>query len=342
MPGVDVAMGTIMVPIWAAGAASAVFVVALVLAIGRAGGAALIGALFRLALVVLCVYAGWIYLQRLAEQDRVAERRALDERAAALMTRAIATGSALSCLDELAGEEVETACEKAVFASPQAVAGAVSYVTAKLGLLTDATRLAERNDGAPASDLAPLRAALEIDRFGIVAHVLSGREGCTAEHCEGLTQLHDRSRVLANLRTHTFEEHVTQYSPGWKVAARPGLPGPEVTAATPQVPLMNSGPSPTPVASKYDFPSAQSIPPVSIMAPEPPPPRQSAAIVDSPSPAAGQIEVTPMPPRRPPQARAAPPRPVTARAQPQAAAPNTTGEAATATSADRVPPPPAR
>ena len=42
-----------------------------------------------------------------------------------LMAGSIAPGSALSCLDELAGEAVETACEKAVFASPESVASAV-------------------------------------------------------------------------------------------------------------------------------------------------------------------------------------------------------------------------
>src|SRR6516165_5160018 len=45
--------------------------------------------------------------------------------------------SALSCLDELAGEAVENACEKGVFASPEAVAAAVKYVTAQLALIED-------------------------------------------------------------------------------------------------------------------------------------------------------------------------------------------------------------
>jgi hypothetical protein len=40
MPGMDAAMGTLTVPIWAAGAASALFVVAVILAIGKAGAAA--------------------------------------------------------------------------------------------------------------------------------------------------------------------------------------------------------------------------------------------------------------------------------------------------------------
>src|ERR1700674_2675719 len=191
MPGMDAAMGTLTLPIWAAGAASAIFVVAVILGIGKAGAAAAIATMFRVAVVVIAVSAGYMYLQRSSLEDRMADRRSLDERSAALMGRAIAPGSALSCLDEVAGETVEAACEKAVFASPEAVAAAVSYVTAKLALLADGTQHAERGDAPYAADLVPLRAALELDRFGIVAHVLAQREGCTVEQCDALSRLHD-------------------------------------------------------------------------------------------------------------------------------------------------------
>src|ERR1700674_2652317 len=169
MPGVDAAAGTLAVPIWLAGAAAAVFVVAILLAIKREGGVALITSLFRVGVIAAAVLGAWLYVQqRGSAQDPTpsSERRALDDRKAALMAGSIAPGSALSCLDELAGEAVETACEKAVFASPEAVAAAVSYITAKLALLADGTQHAERVDTAYAGDLVPLRAALELDRFG--------------------------------------------------------------------------------------------------------------------------------------------------------------------------------
>jgi hypothetical protein len=78
----------------------------------------------------------------------------------ALMAGSIAPGSALSCLDELAGGAVESACEKGVFASPEAVAAAVKYVTAQLALLEDGTAYAKR-DASYAAELAPLRSAVE-------------------------------------------------------------------------------------------------------------------------------------------------------------------------------------
>jgi hypothetical protein len=91
-------------------------------------------------------------------------------------TPTLSTGSALSCLDEIAAEAVEAACEKAVFASPEAVAADINYVMSQLAI-NDGATYAERGDASYAAELAPLRSALELDRFGIVAHVL-GNQGC--------------------------------------------------------------------------------------------------------------------------------------------------------------------
>jgi hypothetical protein len=60
--------------------------------------------------------------------------------------------------------------------------------------------------------LAPLRTALELDRFGIVAHLL-GDQGCTPERCDALMRFHDSSKALANFRNHTFEEQVKKALP---------------------------------------------------------------------------------------------------------------------------------
>jgi TRAP-type C4-dicarboxylate transport system permease small subunit len=319
MPGLNAAMGTLTVPIWLAGAVAAVLVFAVLLAARRAGGVALITSLFRVALVALLAYAGWVYLQRVSSQDEVAVRRSLDERSAALMARAIAPGSALACLDELAGETVEVACEKGVFASPEAVAAAVSYTTAKLALLADGTQHA-RQDAAFAADLVPLRVALELDRFGIVAHVLERRDGCTPERCDALARFTDPSHVRDNLRDHMFDDHVSKYTAMWNSPARA-----EASVATATAPLPTTlTPAPAAVSPRYDFPSAQSIPAVNIMAPEPAA-RPQAAAPAAPANAGeggGTAAATPVPPRRPPQNRvAAPARPAVARpdAQPPAA-----------------------
>jgi len=350
MPGVDQATGTLAVPIWLAGAGAAVLVVALLLAVKRAGGVALISSLFRVGLIAAVVLGAWLYVQQRgsATAGPGGERRALDDRKTALMTGAIAPGSALSCLDEMAGEAVEAACEKAVFASPESVAAAVKYVSAQIALLKDGTAYAQ-HDPSYAADLAPLRTAVELDRFGLVAHVL-GDQGCTADHCETPAGLSDSTRVVANLRDRTFEEQVKKYTAMWN-APRP-IDG-VVAAVGPPVALPGAT-GPGVVAPRYDFPSSKSIPAVSIMAPEGPPPRDTAARDAAPprdvmpqslptapapaaaaepsaqsaavtpvSPAAAPGPVTPVPPRRPPQVRAPP------RVAPEPAA----------TDPSRVPPP---
>jgi hypothetical protein len=331
MPDVETA-GTLAVPIWLAGAAAAVLVVAVLLAVKRAGVVALISSLFRVGLIAALVLGAWLYVQQRGnagkDSNAQTERRVLDNRKAALMTGAIVPGSALSCLDEMAGEAVESACEKAVFASPEAVASAVKYVAAQLTLLNDGTVYAERDPGY-AAELAPLRTAIELDRFGIVAHVL-GDQGCIPERCDALMRFHDSSKVLANLRNHTFEEQVKKYAAIWD------RPADRVAAtAGPVVLPRASGPED---GQEHNFPSANSAPPVSIRAPEGPPPRegttsesadvvpqppvQSAVVTPVPPPrdeAASesadvmpqppvQSEVTPLPPRRPPQVRAPRPR----------------------------------
>jgi hypothetical protein len=357
MPGVDAAAGTLAVPIWLAGAAAAVLVVALVLAVARAGGVALINSLFRVGLIAAVVLGVWLYVQprgfSATDSNSGGERRSLDDRKTALMAGAIAPGSALSCLDEQAGEAVEAACEKAVFASPEAVAAAVKYVAAQLALLNDGSAYAERGDAGYAAELAPLRTAIEFDRFGLVAHVMAEHEGCMADRCDALTRLRDSTRVQSNLRDHTFEERVKKYTAIWN-APRPadGL----VAAVGPPVALPGAA-GPGTVAPRYDFPSSKSIPPVSIMAPEAPPPREPAPQRESapqrepapqrdPAPPAeppaqsaaiapaAPASVTPVPPRRPPQVRVAPP--------PRSAAPRP--DAGDPTQPDgtlsRVPPPP--
>src|SRR6266852_2888651 len=334
---VDAATGSLTIPIWAAGVASAALLALVVLAIGRAGVAASINVLFRVAIVAIAVSAGWLYIQRIERQEHAAELRLLDERSAALSVRAVAPGSALSCLDELAGETVEAACEKAVFASPEAVSAAVAYVTAKLALLVDRNEYARRVDPTFASQLAPLVTALETDRFGIVAHVLAKRHGCTAGKCDALTWFSDHSHVLANLRDHTFDEQVAKFAAIWNSPSRAAI---DAAAAEPPHP----GPAALTVSPRYDFPSSQSIPPVNIMAPEPPAPRLGAPPPPPyPPPHAGEGRVgvapsgdgnprpatAPVPPRRPPQGRT-PAAAVGSRpSSPHPAAPVAVGEAPT-------------
>jgi hypothetical protein len=293
MPELHGATGALAIPIWGVGAVAAVFLVLIMLAVAQAGTATVMNTMFRAAIVIAVFSVGLIYLQQSDRQEQAAERRALEERFAALLGRAVAPGSALSCLNELAGDAIQAACEKAVFASPEAVSAAVSYVTAQLALLADGTEHARRVDAAFTSELAPLRTALELDRFGIVAHVLA-RRGCTAERCDALDWFNETGHVLANLRDHVFDDQVTKFTAVWNA------PHPSADTVAAAVPAQAPMPHFTPVSPKYDFPSADSIPPVNIMVPETASVRNGTTASGQAAPAdATKPGATPVPPRRP-------------------------------------------
>jgi hypothetical protein len=318
---VDAAMGTLTIPIWAAGAMSAIFLALAILAIGRAGVTAPIDVVFRVAIVAIVVSAGWVYIQRTERQEYAAEMRSLDERSAALVARAVAPGSALSCLDDIAGETVVAACEKAVFASAETAAAAVSYVAAKLAVLAERSEQARRADPAESS---PLLASLDTDRFGIVAHVLAQNHGCTPEKCDALSWFDDPSRVLANLRDHTFDERVAKFAASWGGPPRAAMEG----AAAGDSP----GGASLGLSQHYEFPSSQSIPPVNIMVPEHGAPSGQTPSGDGNA----RPATTPVPPRRPTQGRA-PAATVGSRpSNPHPAAPVAVGEAPTDGAATRA------
>ncbi len=207
----------------------------------------------------------WAFLNAATVRDQSAERRALEARAAELSIQALAPGSPLACLDGLAGDNVEAACERALFAAPATVATATTYVAARLALLADMTAYTRRGGGNIDGALLPLRRALEADRFGFVAHMLAVRDGCTSDNCKALALLADPSKVRANLSGQTLDRYLDHYLTAW--AQSPSVPVADATptAAAPGEPTA----PPRKSALNIDFPSADSIPAVSIMNPEP-------------------------------------------------------------------------
>jgi len=291
LPGVDLVTGAFALSVFIAGAAVAVLVVLGVVALRRAGEVGASGALWRGALVLVGAVLAWTLLERSSIREEFnAERRAIETRTAELTARAIEPGSALACLDAVASVAVETGCEKALFASPEAVAAAVAYVDARLSLLIASARLAER-DPRYRPSLERLRRAIEEDRLGLVAHVLMTR-GCNGGDCVDLKLLRGTGRILANMKARTFEARVNVHAAGWHAAGAAvvaAAPAPALAAVPPAATTGVAAPSNT-SPSKFEFPSAASIPPVSIMNAEPegpppaaeprapaPPPKRAAA-----------------------------------------------------------------
>jgi hypothetical protein len=263
------------------------------------------------AALALAGFAVFALIDRSVVAEKAAERRALLARDAELDRMALAPGSALACLDGGAGEAVENACEKMVFASAQSTASAVAYMDARLKLLADAT-------AAPDAGVLPLlastRRAVALDRYGVAAHVLAVRDGCTAEACDAFALVDDASALKANLKAEVYDQYVSRYVASWSAPAAPAEKPAAVSAAPAPAPLTNIAPpvpnsGATPLAAvkpgeHWDFPSAASIPPVSIMNSEPPLPQGAEAQAQVPAKPATAAKA-PAPPK-PPPAQAAP------------------------------------
>ena len=160
--------------------------------------------------------------------------------------------------------------------------------------------------------LASTRRAIELDRYGIAAHVLAERDGCTAERCAAFAMFQDTGALKANLKVHAFDTYVGRYAADWGKKEPPADKQPQASVSAPS-PVASAGPEalPTghPVDPRYDFPSAASIPPVSIMNAEPPVPKDHVVAPAGQAPATADKAAAgnpPVPPKRP-QAQAATP-----------------------------------
>ncbi|WP_065752874.1 hypothetical protein [Bradyrhizobium paxllaeri] len=211
----------------------------------------------------------------------------------------------LSCIDELAGDAVLSACEKTLFGSAESVAAAVGYAASQITLLTSLGDVATANKGA-GSDLQALRRAVERDRYGLMAYVLMIRDRCTPAACRAFRSLTDTRQIAANMEERLYENLIMRYAASWNA--------PTQTAAGMMAALPPSMPTGKP--TNAEFPTSASTPPVSIMNPEPPvkpsPPAAAAppaaprpaaapspAPSASPSPALAAAKKPPAPPKRP-------------------------------------------
>jgi hypothetical protein len=229
---------------------------------------------------------------------------------------------ALSCVDDLAGDAVLGACEKALFGSAESSAAAVSYAASQITRLTAFGEVATANKNLT-PELQALRRAVEHDRYGLMAYVLSARDHCTPSDCAAFRALTDSHQIAANMDERVYDGLISRYASTWNA---PPAAGP-VAALIPGVP--------TGKPTNAEFPTAASTPPVSIMTPEPTspapkPPKPSAATANAPlslsqppaaaAPALAAAKKPPAP--KPPRAAAPPSAPVSITPAPAPAASN--------------------
>jgi hypothetical protein len=284
IPGFDPATGALVLPLWSAAVVAAGLIAACVLILRRAGREGIVAALPRVGWLLAGTAAAGLALNAVSAGGSAAQRRALDARLLELTTRAVMPGSALACLDATAGELVEESCEKALFASPEATAASVAYVTAQLALLADGSAYARRSGVNYEPALAGLRHAIETDRFGIAAHVLAARDGCRPDRCATFALLRNARRLSENLTERRYDAYVMRHASEWlqsalsQVAANSPAASPAPPPPLPATPTAPNPPSaPTGKPNGLYFPSSASIPPVSIMSAEPTGPAQATA-----------------------------------------------------------------
>jgi hypothetical protein len=283
----DPEVGSSALHLWVAAGSAALLVFVCVLAIDWTRASTMARVTIVLASAVLGATLSWSFIDGGLLRDQSAERRGIELRAAQLNAQALAPGSPLACLDGVAGDTVEAACEKALFASPATVASASSYVAARVALLADIVRYDNRGGRNLDGLLTPLRRSLEADRFGFVAHLLAMRGDCSSDHCAALALLTDPTRVRTNLSAQTLDRYLDHYASAW--AQQADVPVADAAATSPAG--ASSAVSGLAGQKKAlidaDFPSAASIPAVSIMNPEPktlPPSVAAAANARAPAP----------------------------------------------------------
>src|ERR1700738_4659121 len=236
-------------PMWLTLAAAPVFGVLVLITLLRAEKSVANGALTVITLLAVGV--------AVAATIRTfgADGRGLstETRSAAPMIAAL---PALSCIDDMAGETVLTACEKALFGSAESAAAGLSYAASQI------TRLTALGDVAAAEssmtpELRAVRRAVERDRYGLLAYVLAVRDHCSPSVCAAFRSLTDSSQIGVNMNERVYDGLISRYAPLWN-------------APPPVAPVAALPPSlPTGRPTNADFPSASSTPPVSIMTPEP-------------------------------------------------------------------------
>jgi hypothetical protein len=209
--------------------------------------------------------------------------------------RPASAAPALSCIDDLAGDTVLAACEKALFGSAESAAAAVSYAAFQINRLTASGDVAAANN-AMTGELQVLRRSVERDRYGLMAYVLVARDRCTPADCAAFQALTDRRQIVANMDEKIYDGLIARYASSWNL--------PPAAAPAPVAALAPSMPTGKPTTA--EFPTAASTPAVNIMTPEPgpatlsppPPPRAPAASLanaplPAPRPAATTAPATP-------------------------------------------------
>jgi hypothetical protein len=261
-------------PMWATLIAAGFFALVVLIVLLRADKTMANGALAVIALLAIGI-ASTTTVRGFGPPARIAEP-APDSR---VSTAQVAAAPALACLDGLAGESVEAACEKAVFGSADTAAAAVSYTASQVSRV-----VATGSARTLSPEQQVLKRTVERDRFGLVAQVIAIRDRCIITDCPLFRVLSDSSQIKSNMSERHYDALVTRYSSSWTSAAATPQAQPASSAAAAS--MLTGVPSGRPTS--IDFANSASIPPVNIMTSDQPqagatpPAKQQAAPAAAP------------------------------------------------------------
>ena len=172
-------------------------IVLTVLAVRRSGESGMKGALWGVELVLGTVLLVSLLFERVLTRDLAGERRAIEARAAELVSHAIAPGSALTCPDAAVVSRSRAPSRRRCSPTPEAVASAVAYVEARYSLLVASAALAARRSELSA-DRRTLRRGIRMTA-GLVRPGIFHAE---LQHAglRGLSGLARQQTILADMK----------------------------------------------------------------------------------------------------------------------------------------------
>lgn len=105
----------------------------------------------------------------------------------------------MGCLEPDVGPAIVEPCETVLFGNPAALGLAHTYSAERLAFVADALKVKEPRSPTLEASVRHIQRALEQDRFGLVAYLLSAQRGCNQDHCDAFALLRDVGQLRRNL-----------------------------------------------------------------------------------------------------------------------------------------------
>ena len=128
---------------------------------------------------------------------------------------------ALACLDDLAGDTVLSACEKALFGSAEFVAAAVSLCGVATRTVDKLRRRCLRQQEYDRGSAPRCAGPWSATAMGSSPQVLAENYRCTPMDCPAFRLFSNRRQITANMEARAFDGLVARYAASWNAPQSP-------------------------------------------------------------------------------------------------------------------------